>query len=232
MSSTTEFISALRESAATVRTAAQALRGAMQTLRATSSSYTGGRRAVAANLQAASEAEQRRAETPALQSLGRTASAIPASAISAALSGDISRALQGLLRSVIGQLTRGILGASGRLAQGPGATGLGGIGGSLLSSLLGGGLSLLLGKLFGGLGRQAAAPAATGPLPLPSLRNFPQLVLPGYASAPASALFGQRAIPRSPGISVSVEYKRGADDFVVAKVAQRLGELNSAEGIY
>lgn len=225
MSDATQLISVLREAATAVRAVAQTLRGAMQAVRA--ASVTGGRPSVAANFQAGNGAEERRAGTPALLGGANRAPialplALPRSAHAAALSGDFARALQGVLRSVIGQLTR--------LATGGGA-GATGLGGSLLSGLLGGGLNLLLGRL---IDRRAGGPTglrADGPQPLPSLRSFPQLVLPGYASAPASALFGRRAVPRSPGISVSVEYKRGADDFVVAKVAQRLSELNTMENL-
>jgi hypothetical protein len=143
------------------------------------------------------------------------------SVITAALSGDMQRGLQSLLRGVIGQLAGGVGSAAG-----------GGLGGSLLSSLVGGGLGLLASQLFKGGGLFGGSGlAARAPVPLPSLLHFPQLTLPGFASAPASALFGERAIPRSTGVNVTVEYKRGADDFVVAKVAQRLSELNSLEGI-
>jgi hypothetical protein len=143
------------------------------------------------------------------------------SVITAALGGDMQRAVQGVLRGVIGRLAGGIGGAAG-----------GGLGGSILASLVGGGLGLLASKLFKGGGLFGGSRLEAGTtVPLPSLLHFPQLTLPGFASAPASALFGQRAVPRSPGVQVTVEYKRGADDFVVAKVAQRLSELNSLEGI-
>jgi hypothetical protein len=127
-----------------------------------------------------------------------------------------ARALQGALRGIVSQLTRGIGSAAG-----------GGLGGGILAALARGGLSALLARLL----RGGDSLRASGPLPLPPLLNFPQLLLPGYASSPASALYGQRPVPQGAGVHVTVEYKRGADDFVVAKVAQRLAELNHVEGI-
>jgi hypothetical protein len=201
--STTEFVTSLREASRTMRAVSSSLSSA---LCPGGVCRTGGGAG----------------GSPANRTAGTAAPPGISSVITAALNGDMQRALQTMLRSVIGQFAGGIGSAAG-----------GGLGGSILSSLIGGGLGLLASKVFGGIfGRQAGTPAATGPVPLPSLLHFPQLTLPGFASAPASALFGQRAVPKSPGVQVTVEYKRGADDFVVAKVAQRLSELNSAEGIY
>jgi hypothetical protein len=219
MPNATELLSTIRESAATARAAARALQRIIHETNRLIDRQPPPVASEAASLFRAATALQDGGKSPA-QALAGPSAAV----LSVALSGDFSRALQGVLRSAVGQLARGLV----RQAGTPAAAGLGAIGGSILSNLVGGGLSLLLGRLFGG---QAGAPAATQPVPLPSLVNFPQFALPGYASAPASPLLGQRAVPRSPGLSVTVEYKRGADDFVVAKVAQRLSELNSAEGV-
>jgi hypothetical protein len=132
-----------------------------------------------------------------------------------ALSGDFAR----VLRSTLSSLTRGI---GSLVAQRSG----GGLLGGLLGNLVGGGLGLLLGRLF--RRRQAVRVENTVQT---EVLNFPRASDLTLAVNPASRLLGGRAIARGPAFTVTVDYKQGAEDVVAAKVAGKLADLNSLQGV-
>lgn len=145
-----------------------------------------------------------------------------AASISGALSGVLRSALGGELRqalkSVLSSLVRSVAQAVGRAAGG-------GLGGSLLSSIVGGGLSLLVGRLLRRKSVRIENIVQTEVL------NFPRLSGLDFATNPASRLFGARAVPRGPAFTVVVDYKGGAEEIVTAKVAQKLLDLNTVQGV-
>jgi hypothetical protein len=144
---------------------------------------------------------------------------IVASAIRAGMSGDIRQALQSTLQTTLRSLVSGI---AQSVARGAG----GGLGGSLLGSLVGGGLGLLAGKLF-----QRREKVQVDNVVRAEVLNFPRLTSLDFAANPASRLFGARAMARGPAFAVEVNYRNGAEDVVVAKVAQKLLDINSLHGM-
>lgn len=138
-----------------------------------------------------------------------------ASATRQALSGDFTRVLRGALSG----LARGIGGLAGQRSGG-------GLLGGLVGNLVGGGLSLLLGKLF--RRRQTVRVENTVQT---EVLNFPRASNLTLAANPASRLFGGRAVARGPAFTVTVDYKQGAEDVVAAKVAGKLADLNSLQGV-
>lgn len=147
--------------------------------------------------------------------LATTVSRSLASATRQALSGDLARVLRGALSS----LARGIGGLAGQRSGG-------GLLGGLLGNLVGGGLSLLLGKLF--RRRQTVRVENTVQT---EVLNFPRASNLTLAANPASRLFGGRAVARGPAFTVTVDYRQGAEDVVAAKVAGKLADLNSLQGV-
>ena len=138
-----------------------------------------------------------------------------ASAARQALSGDFTRVLRGALSS----LTRGIGGLVARHSGG-------GLLGGLVGNLVGGGLSLLLGRLF----RRQQTVRVENTVQTEVL-NFPRASNLTLAANPASRLFGGRAIARGPAFTVTIDYKQGAEDVVAAKVAAKLADLNTLQGV-
>jgi hypothetical protein len=59
--------------------------------------------------------------------------------------------------------------------------------------------------------------------------NFPDANL--TLAANPGRLFGGRAVVRGPSFTVSIDYRNGAEDVVAAKVAQKLSDLNSMQGV-
>jgi len=132
-----------------------------------------------------------------------------------AITGDFRRVLQ----SVFSNLVRSI----GNLVSR--STG-GGLFGGLLGGLVGGGLNLLAGRLF----RRKQRVVVDNTVQTEVL-NFPQATNLTLAANPASRLFGGRAVVRGPSFTVSIDYRNGAEDIVAAKVAQKLSDLNSMQGV-
>ena len=62
----------------------------------------------------------------------------------------------------------------------------------------------------------------------PPTRRFASL---DFAANPASRLFGGRAVARGPAFKVEIAYRDGAEDRVSARVASRLADLNSFQGV-
>lgn len=138
------------------------------------------------------------------------------------LSGVIGSTMRGDIRGALQSVTRNVIRSIATFA----ARGIGGVGGSIFGTLLGGGLGLLAGKLFGKRQRVQVENKV-----LAEVLNFPRVSSLGFASNPASRLFGGRAVARGPAFSVSVEYKGGAEDIVAAKVATKLADINFNEGV-
>lgn len=132
-----------------------------------------------------------------------------------AISGEFTR----MLRGVFSSLARSIGGLVGRNAGG-------GLFGGLLGGLIGGGLNLLAGRLF----RRKQRVVVDNTVQTEVL-NFPEATNLTLAANPASRLFGGRAVVRGPSFTVSIDYRSGAEDLVTAKVAQKLSDLNSMQGV-
>ncbi len=159
--------------------------------------------------------------TPA-QSMGSTGLKAATSAMGSlrrSFNTTLGSDLRRMLRSVLSSFTRQIALSIGRSVGG-------GFGGGLLSTLIGGGLSLALGRLFGK--RRSVRVENTVRT---EVLNFPRLAGLDYAANPASRLFGSRAVARGPAFSVEVNYRDGAEDVVVAKVASKLMDINSMTGV-
>lgn len=147
--------------------------------------------------------------------LSRGISSGLAAAVRNGITGDLSKTL----RSLVSSIARSFASSVGRSAGG-------GLGGSLLSTVVGGGLSLLAGKLFPKRQRvQVDNTVRTEVL------NFPRFSSLDFAANPASRLFGARAVARGAGFTVEVAYRDGAEDVVAAKVASKLSDLNSFQGV-
>lgn len=132
-----------------------------------------------------------------------------------AFTGEFKRVLQG----VFSNLARSIGNLVSRSAGG-------GLFGGLLGGLIGGGLNLLAGRLF----RRKQRVVVDNTVQTEVL-NFPEATNLTLAANPASRLFGGRAVVRGPSFTVSIDYRNGAEDIVAAKVAQKLSDLNSMQGV-
>jgi hypothetical protein len=142
-----------------------------------------------------------------------------ARAIGGSASRAISTAFNGVLRNLLSSLARHIGNSVSRSLGG-------GLFGGLLGGLLGGGLSLLAGRLF----RHKQRVVVDNTVHTEVL-NFPESTNLMLAANPASRLFGGRAVARGPSFTVSIDYRNGAEDLVAAKVAQKLSDLNSMQGV-
>jgi hypothetical protein len=147
--------------------------------------------------------------------LARGLSTALAGAVRGALAGDLRRVLNSVLASVARSFASSIGSSAG-----------GGLGGSLLSAVVGGGLSVLIGKLFPKRQRVQVDNTVRA-----EVLNFPRLASLDFAANPASRLFGGRAVARGPAFTVEVSYRDGAEDVVAAKVASKLADLNSLQGV-
>jgi hypothetical protein len=147
--------------------------------------------------------------------LSRGISSGLAAAVRNAITGDLSKTL----RSLAASIARSFASSVGRSAGG-------GLAGSLLSTVVGGGLSLLAGKLFPKRQRVQVDNTVRA-----EVLNFPRFSSLDFAANPASRLFGGRAVARGAGFTVEVAYRDGAEDVVAAKVASKLSDLNSFQGV-
>jgi len=142
-----------------------------------------------------------------------------ASALAGSASRALSTAFSGVLRNLLSNLARSIGNTVSRSLGG-------GLFGGLLGGLLGGGLSLLAGRLF----RHKQRVVVDNTVQTEVL-NFPESTNLMLAANPASRLFGGRAVVRGPSFTVSIDYRNGAEDLVAARVAQKLSDLNSMQGV-
>lgn len=123
------------------------------------------------------------------------------------------------MRSIASSVARSFAGLAGRAAGG-------GLAGGLLSSIVGGGLSLLVGRLFPRRQRVQVDNTVRA-----EVLNFPRFSSLDFAANPASRLFGGRAVARGAAFKVEIAYRDGAEDIISAKVASRLSDLNSFQGV-
>ncbi|MBN2080898.1 hypothetical protein JW859_01700 [bacterium] len=148
-----------------------------------------------------------------------------------ALSGALTQSLSSAMRSISTDFTQVLRNALSGLARSLGnllgrQLGGGGLFSGVLSNLFGGGLSLLVNRLF--RSRQRVEVANTVRT---EVLNFPAATNLTLAANPASRLFGGRAVARGPSFTVNIDYKNGAEELISAKVAQRLSDLNSWQGV-
>jgi hypothetical protein len=159
-----------------------------------------------------------RGQASAEISVNRAAAGVTRSLASSARS-LLSREFARVFRNLFSSLSRSI----GNLVSR--STG-GGLLGGLLGGLVGGGLNLLAGRLF----RRKQRVVVDNTVQTEVL-NFPEATNLTLAANPASRLFGGRAVVRGPSFTVNIDYRNGAEDVVAAKVAHKLLDLNSMQGV-